>query len=606
MGPADVPTTQAQPRRGRSLEEALDSVLLEAGGASPIPVRARTWAQRTLDDMTLAEKAGQLIMPWLLGDFAPEGSASHERILTYIEENKIGGVIMSVGTPFEIAAKLNDLQRHSGMPLLVAADLETGAGFRMRGAIHMPGTIDLGGATDFPSLMAVGATGQESLAYEMGRITAVEARAVGIHVPFAPVLDVNNNPNNPIINVRSFGEDPASVSKMGIAFIRGVQENGAIATGKHIPGHGDTEIDSHVTLPVIRHDRARMDSVELRPFQEAIDAGVGAIMTAHISVPSLNGGVRQPSTLSPLVLTNVLRDQMGFEGIVFTDAMDMSAISRQHDSGEAAVLAVEAGADVILMPASVEAAIEGIVAAVRSGRIRESRLDESVRRLLETKERLGLHENRFVAIEEISERVGVPEHLAVADRIAERSITLLNNERGLLPLAGTRSARVMSVSYRRASDVLAGRYFNRVLRQTYPRLTTVELDADSPDAVYQGIIRRARDQGLVVVSTYVTAVSYSGSVAIPDELVDFIERLRQIGVPHVVVSFGNPYLISSFPEVQAYMLAWNGSEASQRAAARALLGQVDIVGRSPTGIPPLFQIGDGIMLPSRHQAAGGR
>jgi len=605
--PADEQVAGGQPRSERNLQEALDSVIMtEPSEVAPVPVDTRTWAQRTLEDMTLAEKAGQLIMPWLLGDFAPEGSASHERILKYIEENTIGGVIMSVGTPFEVAAKLNDLQRHSSTPLLVAADLETGAGFRMRGAIHMPGTIDLGGATDFPSLMAVGATGQERLAYEMGRVTAVEARAVGIHVPFAPVLDVNNNPDNPIINVRSFGEDPGSVARMGIAFVRGVQENGAVATGKHFPGHGDTEVDSHVALPVIRHDRARMDSVELRPFQEAIDAGVGAIMTAHISVPSLNGGVREPSTLSPLVLTNVLRDQMGFQGIVFTDAMDMSAISRQHDSGEAAVLAVEAGADVILMPASVEGAAEGIVAAVRSGRLRESRLDESVLRLLDTKERLGLHENRFVSIEEISEQVGVPEHLAVADRIAQESITLLNNERGLLPLAGTRSARVMSVSYRRASDVLAGRYFNRVMRQTYPRLTSVELDADSPDAVYQGIVRRARDQALVVVSTYVTAVSYSGSVAIPDELIDFIERLKSIGVPHVVVSFGNPYLISSFPEVQAYMLAWNGSEASQRAAAHALLGHAEIAGRSPTGIPPLFEIGDGIMLPRKQQATGGR
>ena len=602
MEPADVATVD-----DRTLEEALDSVLrTEARAAAPIPVDTRTWAERTLDEMTLAEKAGQLIMPWLLGDFAPEGSPSHQRILTYIEENKIGGVIMSVGTPFEVAAKLNDLQEHTDIPLLVAADLETGAGFRMRGAIHMPGTIDLGGATDFPSLMAVGATGQERLAYEMGRITAIEARAVGIHVPFAPVLDVNNNPDNPIINVRSFGEDPESVSNMGIAFIRGVQENGAIATGKHFPGHGDTEVDSHVALPVIRHDRARMDSVELRPFQEAIDAGMGAIMTAHISVPSLNGGVREPSTLSPLVLTNVLRDQMGFDGLVFTDAMDMSAISRRHDAGEAAVRAVEAGADVILMPASVEGAIEGIVGAVRSGRIRESKLDASVRRLLETKEALDLHERRVVSIEEISEQVGVPEHIAVADRIAEGSITLLSNERNLLPLAGTRSARVMSVSYRRASDVLAGRYFNRVMRQTYPRLTTVELDADSPDAVYDGMLRRARDQGLVIISTYVTAVSYSGSVAIPDELVDFIERLGQIGVPHVVVSLGNPYLITGFPEVQAYMLAWNGSEASQRAAARALLGQSEIVGRSPTGIPPLFEIGDGIMLAKKPQAAGGR
>lgn len=599
-----------------SLDEVFDSLVAreaeaardaEAAQEVPLPpVDARSWAQRTLDDLTVAEKAGQLIMPWVLGDFAPEGSESHERILRYITEQKVGGVIMSVGTPFEVAAKLNDLQAHSEVPLLVAADLETGAGFRMRGAIHMPGNIDLGGATDFPSLMAVGATGDEELAYEMGRVTALEARAVGIHVPFAPVLDVNNNPENPIINVRSFGEDPAEVAKMGIAFIRGVQENGAIATGKHFPGHGDTEVDSHIALPVIRHDRARMDSVELRPFQEAIDAGMGAIMTAHISVPSLNGGVREPATLSPLVLTNVLRDEMGFDGIVFTDAMDMSAISRRLDSDAAAVRAVEAGADVILMPASVEGAIKGIVEAVASGRISESRLDRSVLRVLEMKEGLGLDENRFVPIEAIPQTVGIPSNMAVADDVAQRSITLLRNQRDLLPLAGTRSARVLSISYRRPSDILAGRFFNQVLRETYPRLTTVELDRDTDDNVYSALLRRARGQALVVVSTYVTAVSYAGSVAVPEELTDFIHDLHGIGVPHVVVSFGNPYLVSDFPDVQAYMLAWSGSEVSQRAAARALLGKAEIMGRVPTGIPPLFEIGDGIVLRRKDAIAGGR
>jgi len=470
----------------------------------------------------------------------------------------------------------------------------------------MPGTIDLGGATDFPSLMAVGATGREELAYEMGKITAVEARAVGIHVPFAPVLDVNNNPDNPIINVRSFGEDPDRVARMGIAFIQGVQENGGIATGKHFPGHGDTETDSHVALPVIRHDRARMDSVELHPFQEAIDAGIGAIMTAHISVPSLNGGVREPSTLSPEVLTTVLRDEMGFDGIIFTDAMDMSAISRQHTSGEAAVRAIEAGADVILMPASVKGAVEGIVDAVRSGRLSERRVDESVMRILEMKEGLRLQEERLVQIEQVPQNVGVPAHTDVAAEIAASSITLLKNDRDLLPLAGTRSARVLSISYRRASDVLAGRYFNRVLRETYPRLTTAEIDTDTQSSIYQGLTRRAREHAFVVVSTYVTSVNVSGSFTLPDELVGLITELRRAGVPHTVVSFGNPYLIMDFPNVQSYMLAWNGSEVSQRAAANAMLGRAPIAGRTPTRIPPLFEIGDGLMVPRKAQNAGAR
>ena len=566
----------------------------------------RPWSESTLDGMTLRQKVGQLIMPWVLGDFAPDGTTSHERMLGYIQDQQIGGVIMSVGSPTEVAAKLNDFQDHSEFPLLVAADLETGAGFRMRGAVQMPGTIELGGATDFPSLMALGASGDTRLAYEMGRVTAVEARAVGIHVPFAPVLDVNNNADNPIINVRSFGEDPEQVAQLGAAFVRGIQEHGGIATGKHFPGHGDTDIDSHLALPVISHDRARMDSVELRPFRAAIEAGMGAVMTAHISVPGISNGDRAPSTLNRAILTTLLREDMGFDGLLFTDAMDMSAIARQYSAEEAAVRAVEAGADVILMPPSPARAVDGIVAAVESGRIPESRIEASVRRLLHTKEAIGLHLNRKVAIERVQESVGIPSHTELAAEVAERSITVLRNGRNLLPLLGTRGARVMSVSFRRSSDVLASRYFNRRLRATYPRLSTVELDRDVSPTVYQRLLGAACRQALVVVSTYVTAVSYQGSLALPEELVEFIEGLEGIGVPHIVVSFGNPYLIESFPNVQAYMLGWSGSEASQAAAARALFGEFDITGRTPASIPPLFDIGAGMTILRRRNAGGGR
>ena len=589
QSPVEVPTQE--------VEEAQSTT--ELGPVLIARTEDEAWVERTLTGLTLRQKVGQLIMPWVLGDFAPEGSASHDRILEYIEDQGIGGVIMSVGSPTEVAAKLNDFQAHSDIPLLVAADLETGAGFRMRGAVQMPGTIELGGATDFPSLMAVGATADPQLAYEMGRITAREARGVGIHIPFAPVLDVNNNPDNPIINVRSFGENPEDVADLGAAFVRGVQEHGAIATGKHFPGHGDTETDSHLGLPVIPHSRARMDSVELFPFRHAIEAGMGAVMTAHISVPSLDGGVGDPATLSSAVLTDLLRDEMEFDGLLFTDAMDMSAISRGFGAEEASVRAIEAGADVILMPPSVERAVEGIAAAVESGRIEASRIDASVRRILETKKQMGLDRDRAVQIDRIGQVVGIPAHTQVAAEIAERSITLLHNGGNLLPLLGTRSARVMSVSFRRTSDVLAGRYFNTRLRQTYPRLTTAGLDVDSGPALYEDLLRQARQQALVILSTYVTAVSYSGSLALPEEVVDFAGQLSEIGVPHIVISFGNPYLITELPDVRAYMLAWSGSEVSQTAAAQALFGEIEISGRVPTRIPPLYEIGDGIMIPKK-------
>ncbi len=561
---------------------------------------ALAWPERMLDEMTLREKIAQMIMPFVLGNFAPEGSETHDRIVDVIREEGIGGVIMSVGAPTDVAVKLNDLQRHSKYPLLVGADLETGAGFRFWGAVHVPTNIALGGATIFPSLMAFGATGDPTFAYKMGRITALEARAMGVHLPFAPVLDVNNNPDNPIINIRSFGEDPDAVAAMGVSFVRGLQDNGVVATGKHFPGHGDTEVDSHLALPIIRAPRARMDSLELVPFQAAIDAGMRGMMSAHIAVPGLGGGFL-PSTLSGHVLEDLLRSDMGFDGIVFTDAMDMSAVNRLYPRGEASVMAVLAGADVILMPPNVKQAIDAILGAVRDGRIPEFRIDRSVMRLLRLKEEMGLHEQREVPLEGVPQVVGIPEHTAVAQEVAERSITLLRNQRDLLPLLGTRTARVSSVTYRSRTDVLASRYFDARLRETYPRLVTTRVDEDTNGEVYQDLRRRARSSNLVVVSVY---SNFAGRVELPEETVEFINLLARERITHVVISFGNPYLISEFPDAQSYIVAWSSAPASQRAAAEALFGGIEVAGRAPTGMPPYFELGDGLHIPLKVSASG--
>ncbi len=560
-----------------------------------------SWADSVLHTLTVEEKAGQLLMPWILGDFAPQGSASWTRVQEMVENHKIGGVIVSVGSPTEVAVKLNALQAESKVPLLVAADLERGAGFRFKGAVYLPGPISLGGATEFPSMMALGATGDEKLAEEVGRITAVESLALGVHVPFAPVLDVNNNPDNPIINVRSFGEDPEAVARLGTAFVRGLQGAGGIATGKHFPGHGDTGTDSHLSLPIIDLPRERLDSIELPPFQAVIDEGIGGIMTAHIAVPDLTGGKGTPSTLAPEVLTGLLREDMGFDGLIFTDAMDMFAIDRLHPRQEATVLAIEAGADVILMPPSPEAALEGIVTAVEEGRLSEERLNASVMRVLRAKEGLGIHLTPMVAVEEVSRRVGIPEHKAVAQEVADRSITLLKNEGDLLPLLGTRTARVLSVTYRGSTDLMAGRTLNARLRTKYPRLSTAQIGRDTRSEVYEELLARARRSNLVVVSLFVTIVSYSEQVAIAEEAAEFIQDLAREGLPHVVISFGNPYLYADFPDVRSYLLAWSGAEVSQRAAAKALFGEIEIQGRTPTGIPPFFEIGAGIHLPIRER-----
>jgi beta-N-acetylhexosaminidase len=551
--------------------------------------------------MTLRQKVAQMMMPIVLGDYAPKGSATHDRVARLVEELEVGGVIVSVGSPTDVAVKLNDLQSHANVPLLVGSDLETGPGFRLSGAVHSPTNIVLGGATQFPNLMALGASDDTGLAYAMGRVTALEARSVGIHVPFAPVLDVNNNPDNPIINVRSFGESPDQVARLGAALVRGIQEHGAIATGKHFPGHGDTGVDSHLALPVIEASRSRMDSVELKPFRAAVEAGIGGIMTAHITVPSLNGGNDDPATLSPAIMDGILRRDMGFRGLLFTDAMDMGAIDRGWGRGEATVRAVEAGADVILMPPSTEVAIDALVAAVCDGRLPESRIDESVRRILNEKESLGLNKSRTVPLDRLPSVVGIPAHEEVAQRIAEQSITVLRNGNSLLPLLGTRSARVVSLSYHRDNDLLAGRYFDARLRRRYPRLNRVSVGRDSDPQIYERVLRQARRANLVVVSLYITARSYAGTVAVPEETSAFIEALTAEGIPHIVVSFGNPYLITEFPSVENYMLAWSGSPVSQRAAAEALFGEIPVQGRLPTAIPGFYDIGSGLQIPARER-----
>ena len=559
-----------------------------------------TWAQRTLARMTLREKVGQLMMPFVLGNFAPEGSETHDRIVNVIEQENVGGVIMSVGSPSEVAVKLNDLQNHSKYPLLVAADLETGAGFRFRGAVHIPTNIALGGATTFPSLMALGATGDPRHAYQLGRITALEARAMGVHVPFAPVLDVNNNPDNPIINIRSFGEDPNAVADLGVAFVRGLQDFGAVATGKHFPGHGDTGTDSHLDLPIIQVGRERLDAIELVPFRAAIAAGMQGIMTAHIAVPEISGETI-PATVSKPVLTGLLRSDLGFDGIVFTDAMDMAAIDRLFPRGEASVRAVLAGADVIVMPRDVKRAIDAIVGAIEEGRLTEARLDESVGRLLRLKEDLGLPEERTVPLARVPQVVGVPQHMEMAREVAEGSITLIRNERDLLPLRGTRRARVMSVSFRNPGDVLSGRYFDGRLRQTYPRLVTRSVDDATNSEAYAALLSRAGRSDLVVVSVY---SNYAGRVELPDATVEFVNELARRRVTHVVISFGNPYLISMFPDARVYLLAWSSAQVSQQAAADALFGDIAITGHSPVGMDPFFAVGDGIQVPQRVGASG--
>ena len=554
------------------------------------------WATRALKRMTLRQKAAQLVWPWILGDYVPEGSPEWGRLMQLVLEDEVGGFIVSVGTPTEIASKVNALQRLSALPLLMSADYETGVGFRARGAYFVPNEIDLGGATNFPLQMALGASRDSALAYQMGRATAREARALGIHVAFGPVLDVNNNPKNPVIAARSIGEDPALVAWLGVAVTRGLEENGVVATGKHFPGHGDTEINSHLALPTVAVSRARLDSVELPPFRAAVRAGIGAMMTFHGILPALDStGV--PATLSPAVLTGLLRREMGFRGLIFTDAMTMAGVLQQFGSREAVKRAVAAGADVVLMPENTREAIEAIVAGVKEGRYTEARLDVSVRMILALKERMRLHRHRLVSLDSVRVVVGDSSHVDLARRIAERGLTLARDALSQVPLASVRSApRVLAIVVTPRGDLAAGPAFTSTLRSSYPQLRTelmlpnVERDGGN----VARLLAAADSADQVIVASYMIQTSESATSDAPGSISSLVRGLVSRGKSPVVVSFGNPYLLREIPEASAYLVAWGGSTASQVAAARALAGLIPITGRLPVTIMPSAALGAGV------------
>src|SRR5688572_13617700 len=551
------------------------------------------WADSVIASLSVRDRAAQLVWPWVLGDYVPEGSAEWARIKRLVTEQHVGGFIVSVGSPIDIATKINALQELSGVPLLWSADLETGVGFRARGGYFLPNAIDLGGATQFPWQMALGAVRDTALAYGMAKATAVEARALGIHVAFGPVLDVNNNPANPVIGARSYSEDPALTARLGAAFVRGLQENGVVATGKHFPGHGDTETNSHLALATVNASRARLDSVELVPFREAIRAGAGAIMTFHGFLPALDSsGV--PATLSPQVMTDLLRRDMKFDGLLFTDAMDMAGVIDRFGLVEAAKRAIAAGNDILLMPADVPGAIDAVVAGLREGRYTEERLNASVRRSLLLKDQLGLRRQRTVPLERIRAVVGDSSHVALAQTIADRSVVLGRDNGALVPFPGSASAsRVRSVTYARRADLGAGTAFNAELRRLGARVAPTYVNADDSLPNIDALLTSIERDDIVVIGSYVNISSTTATAGAPPAFEALLKGVLARTPRVILVAFGSPYMLLQAPDVPAYLVSWGGFTASQRAAAKALTGDIGITASLPISIPPLLAFGAG-------------
>jgi beta-N-acetylhexosaminidase len=551
------------------------------------------WVNSTLQRLSLRDKVAQLVMPRIPGGFLAADGPAFERIRGWVEDQHVGGVIATVGPPMEAATTFDLLQSLAHVPLLVTADLEEGPGQLLNGGVVLPWGLDNGGATRFPPLMALGATGEEAFAHALGRISALEGRAVGVHMTFAPVVDVNNNPANPIINTRSFGAEPALVARMAAAHVRGVQDNGMLATAKHFPGHGDTGTDSHIELPVITVGRARADSIELVPYRAAIAAGVAAVMTAHIAFPALTGD-SVPATLARAILTGLLREELGFDGIITTDAMDMGAIVRNYGATVAPVMALAAGADLLLqVPGNdVATVIDAVVDAVRSGELTESRIDASVRRLLAAKARLGLHRNARVDLTRVPYALARAEHLAMAQEAADRSITLARDETRMIPLRDGSTLAIVYVGY---NDPYAGRTFTRALDGPLQGLRTVTLESQ-PSAADLVDVRRMADQAdRIIFAPFIRVGAYRPDLSVADSVAAVITDLAS-RKPTALVSFGNPYVLGQFPHIGTYMLAWGQGDVSQRAAARALTGQIAITGRLPIPIPPFHAIGDGITV----------
>ncbi len=564
--------------------------LSPAGFPGELPEEAAKWVEQTLAEMTLAEKIGQLIEAPCSGYDFPSTSTRFLEIKKAIENYKVGGLNMYGGTLTEAPLIINRMQKMAKIPLLITSPMENGIGHQLKEA------------TALPRLMALGATGSEELAYKAGNAVAQEAKALGFSGLFAPVMDVNNNPANPIINVRAFGEDPELVARLGQAYIRGMQDAGIMATAKHFPGHGDTDIDSHTSLPIIHASAERLHQIELLPFKRAIDAGVGAIMTAHIVVPSLTGDTKTPATLSEPILTGLLRNSLGFKGLIVTDAMWMGAISRHYAPGDAALRSLRAGADIILVPPDLGATIEYLVRAVRNetdsniqaDHSLSARVNESVRRILTVKARLGLHKNRFVDIAKTKAFFDSSPTAALAEQIARQSITLVKNQNQLLPLPKTlRPQDVMCLSI--LGDPHKGKpELERILQERLPGLTCKILDLDSTDKHYASVRDQAGKHPIIIVGLFVKVRTNKGTVELPEMQLNLIREITKGEYKVIAIAFGNPYLLRRIPECDAYLCAYSNLAICQRAAVQALFGEVNPQGHLPVTIPDCAPRGTGL------------
>jgi beta-N-acetylhexosaminidase len=591
------------------------------------------WAQKTLKKMSLEQKIGQMLMVWSRAEFYNVNSPDFLKLTDAIRKYHLGGFGMTVATdgpfllknqPYEAAMMINRLQREAEFPLIFAADFERGLSMR------------LNGVTSFPHAMAFGATDNPQYANDFGRITAEESRAIGVHWNFFPDADVNSNPANPIINTRSFGEDPKQVGEFVTAYILGARASGMMTTAKHFPGHGDTDTDSHLALARVTGNRDRLNQVELVPFQEAVKAGVDSIMVAHVTVPALDPDPNHVASVSPAIITGLLKEQMGFRGIVVTDALDMNALMRLFQagspgasSGKAAIAAVKAGSDLIIIPPDLDGAYNGVLEAVRSGEIPESRIDESVGKILRAKASLGLHKNREVDINALPSIIARPENLALAQKIADDAVTLVRDNGQVLPLVprilgtgqprlpyqteGQSGNRTLAIIFSDDMRSDSGRMFEKQLRQRIQDVTIAYVDPRVATALTPQLLKAAEEAQTVIAAVYAIPSAGrrvngagTGSIGLAEGTGSLLSSLAgQFGAKTMVLAMGNPYIAADYPRVQNYLCTFSNAPVSEISAVKALFGEIPIHGHLPVTIPGFAQRGTGIERGIRLVTAGG-
>jgi beta-N-acetylhexosaminidase len=600
--------TRAQPRTAKP---AVMAPPPPPSFAPALDKTAARWVETTLKGLTTEQLVGQLLMGRLNSTYLSADTAEFEALAALVRDVHLGGfaafggvepvpqVMLNptygptiLGQPLELAAILNRLQRVATVPLLVGADFEHGVGMRINGASR------------FPRAMAFGAAGDAALVREAARIAGAEARAIGVHVNFAPVADVNNNPRNPVINIRSFGEDPARVGTLVRAAVDGLQAGGVVATLKHFPGHGDTAVDTHLGLATVPHDRARLDRVELAPFRDGIAAGAGAAMVAHVEMPALDP-TPGPATFSAPIVSGLLRRELGFEGVIYTDSMLMDAVNAMTDAGEAAVRAVEAGADVVLDSPDARTAFTALTAAVTSGRLTRARIEASARRVLTHKARLGLHLTRLVDLDAVMTTVGTRAGVDTARRTAEAAVTLVRDERSLVPLATPRSGRVLYLSvldYPSNWRIAApSRTVIPELRVRWPSVTAVELSDRSSAEELELVRAMAAGHDAVVLGVFVRAASGSGRLDLAPGIVRLLNDLSAAAArrnqPMVAAFFGSPYAAVATPSLPAVLLTYDFGDAAEAAVVRALAGETALHGTLPVALSETWPVGFGLQRP---------